>query len=219
MTGQLYKISIGGSIVPGTEQFVYSQWLENISGVDTADAARDAMAGTVATMLAQTIAASSPAATIGDLFPTSVGWESIEARQWNPATNKQIGAPASDILLNAGSASSAFALPNQTAYAISVRTGTTGRRRWNRFYLPPLTTIATGGGDFVALSVAQAFSDWMVATQTALIAGTPSFRLVKYSPAAGSTAHIDTTFIGTRLDTQRRRANQLTEVRVQDSMP
>lgn len=212
----LYKISVIGVIGDTPEQFVYHHWIEDLSGTTTVEEAADAMEGSVASMLDQTIASSSPAATLGDLFPDTVAWTELQARAWDPLTDKQIGSPASRVLTLAGAGAGAFAFTNQTAFAVSVRTGTTGRRRWNRFYLPPMITTAREAGDNVYLSVAQALSDWLVALNNTLRTGSPAFHYVKYSPAAHATALLDSTYIGTRFDTQRRRANQEVEVRVQD---
>lgn len=213
----LYKVTTSGTLDGTAEIFAYSQWVADDSGLGSVDDLALQMADGVASMLSQAIASSSPAATIGDLFPSNVGWDLVQAREWNPATNKQVGDPGSSTLVLAGGGLDSFALPNQSSLAVSMRTGTTGRRRWNRFYLPPFTITATGGGDHVALSVCQALSDWLVALNSALVANSPAYRLVKYSPAAGSFSNFDSTFIGTRLDTQRRRANAEPEVRVQDA--
>ena len=214
---KLYKISTEGVIGDTPERFVYTQWIEDTDALSTADEAAAAMAPAVAAMLAQTIAASSPAPTLGALFPDSVVWTKVSAREWNVATNAQIGAPGDEVLIDqAGTGSAAFAFTSQTAFAVTVQTGTTGRRRWNRFYLPPLTVTSRSDGDHVTLSVAQAFSDWLTAWNDTLRAGSPSFHLVKYSPAAASAVLLDSTYIGTRYDTQRRRANQEAEVRVSD---
>ena len=214
----VYKISTAGVIGSAGEQFVYSQWIEDAAGTTTVAEAAAAMAPAVAAMLGQAIASSSPAATLGDLFPDTVQWTTVSAREWNITTNKQIGAPGEETLIaQVGSGAGAFAFTNQTAFAVSVRTGTTGRRRWNRFFLPPMITTAREAEDNVYLSVAQALSDWLTAWNDTLRAGSPAFHLVKYSPAAASIALLDSTYIGTRFDTQRRRANQIDEVRVQDA--
>jgi hypothetical protein len=214
----LYKISTEGTIGDTPERFVYSQWLHDDNEATTVDDAAAAMAPAVAAMLAQPCASSVPAATLGDLFPDSVVWTKVTARKWNVATNAQIGDPGDSVLTDvAGLGSAAFAFTNQTAFAVSVRTGTTGRRRWNRFYLPPMITVSRADGDHAHINVAQALSDWLVAWNDTLQAGSPSFNLVKYSPAAASAVHIDSTYIGTRYDTQRRRGNDEVEVRVQDA--
>jgi len=217
----LFKCSFRGTIgAPATEEFVYSIWVYDGLSVATKADAFAAMDGTVASMLATTIAASSPAATLGDLFGDGILWTGSEVREWDPALNKQIGTPVTGVyaIPPQGSGADAFRLPNQSSLAVSTRTGTTGRRRWNRFYLPPMTTIATGGGDHVFLSVCQALSDWLVATQADLVAASPAMSLAHYSPAGHLVEAPDATFIGTRLDTMRRRANQETEVRVSDAL-
>lgn len=217
MPDKLYKVTTSGTLDGTAEIFAYSQWVADVSGLGSVDDLAPKMGDAVASMLDQTIASSSPAATIGDLFPSNVGWDLVQCRQWNPTTNKQIGDPGSFTLTLAGGGLDSFALPNQSSLAVSMRTGTTGRRRWNRFYLPPFTITATGGGDHVALSVCQALSDWLVALNSTLVGGTQPYRLVKYSPAGASFENFDSTFVGTRLDTQRRRANAEAEVRVQDA--
>lgn len=213
---QLYKISVSGVIGDTPEIFVYHHWIEDLTGTTTVEEAATAMQGSVASMLNHTIAASSPAAKIQDIFPDTVAWTKLEARLWDPLLNKQIGSPASRTLTLAGTGAGALAFTNQTAFAVSVRTGTTGRRRWNRFYLPPMITTARDADDHVFLSVAQALSNWLVTLNNTLKGGSPAFHYVKYSPAAHATTLLDSTFIGTRLDTQRRRANAEVEVRVQD---
>lgn len=213
----VYKISTEGTIGTTPERFVYSQWIEDDSGTTTVDEAAAAMAPAVAAMLAQTCAASTPAATLGDLFPDTVVWTKVSARKWNITTNAQLGDPGDSVLTDvAGSGAGAFAFTNQTAFAVSVQTGLTGRRRWNRFFLPPMIVTSRADGDHVHINVAQALSDWLVAWNDTIRAGSPAFHLVKYSPAAASIALLDSTFIGTRYDTQRRRANAETEVRVSD---
>jgi len=214
----LFKVSTEGTIGTTPERFVYTQWVADAADVANVDDVAAAMAPAVAAMLATACPSSVPAATLGDLFPDSVVWTKVSARKWNVATNVQIGDPGDSVLTDvAGSGSAAFAFTNQTAFAVSVGRGPTGRRRWNRFYLPPFTITATGGGDHVILSVCQALSDWLTALNTTLVGLSPAYRLVKYSPAAGSFVNLDSTFIGTRLDTQRRRANAEPEVRVQDT--
>jgi hypothetical protein len=169
-------------------------------------------------MLSQAIAASSPAATLGAIFSETVVWTGYHVRDWDPALNSQIGDTVDRVLIAAGTGAGSFALPNQCSLAVSIRKGSTGRRRWNRFYLPPMIVTATAGGDHVALSVCQALSDWLVAEQDALLANTIPFTMVRYSPAGSSFDPPDATFIGTRIDTQRRRANAEAEVRVQDDL-
>lgn len=213
----LFKISTEGTIGVTPERFVYTQWIEDTDALATVDEAAAAMAPAVAAMLAQTCASSVPAATLGDLFPDTVVWTKVSARKWNSATNAQIGDPGDSVLTDvAGLGSGAFAFTNQTAFAVSVQVGLTGRRRWNRFFLPPMTTVSRADGDHVHINVAQALSDWLVAWNDTIRAGSPAFKLVKYSPAGNSVQLLDSTFIGTRYDTQRRRANAEAEVRVSD---
>lgn len=216
MPDKLYKVTTSGTLDGTAEIFAYSQWVADSSGSGLKGDLALAMAAAVASMLAQPIAGSSPAPTVGDVFPSNVGWDLVQVREWNPATNKQVGDPASATVTLAGGGLAGQALPNQSSLAVSVRTGTTGRRRWNRFYLPPMVIGATGGGDHVALSVCQALSTWLTDLNGSLEATGSGYRLVKYSPAAGSFTNLDSTYIGTRLDTQRRRANAEPEVRVQD---
>lgn len=217
----LFKCSFVGTIgSPVSEQFVYSIWVYDGLSVATKADAFAVMDGSVASMLAQTIAASSPAATLGDLFGDGILWTGSSVREWDPVLNKQIGTPVTGVyaIPPQGTGADAFRLPNQSSLAVSTRTGTTGRRRWNRFYLPPMTTIATGGGDHVALSVCQALSDWLVSVQASLVGNSPAMSLAHYSPAGHTVGAPDATFIGTRLDTMRKRANQEIEVRVSDPL-
>lgn len=215
--GFLYKISTEGTIGDTPERFVYNQWIQDTtSATDVAEAAA-AMAPAVAAMLAQTCDSGVPAATLGDLFPDTVVWTKVSARKWDPALNKQIGDPADEVLAAvAGSGAGALAFTNQTAFAVTVMTGLTGRRRFNRFFLPPMVTISRADGDHAHINVAQALSTWLVDWNTTLRTGTPDFELVKYSPAGHTVLQLDSTYIGTRYDTQRRRANDEVEVRVSD---
>lgn len=213
----LYKVSTEGTIGDTPERFVYSQWVADDNETSTVDDVAAAMAPAVAAMLAQPCDSGIPAATLGDLFPDTVVWTKVSARKWDAALNKQIGTPGDSVLAAvAGAGAGALAFTNQTAFAVTVMTGTTGRRRWNRFFLPPMIVTSRADGDHAHVNVAQALSDWLTAWNDTLQAGSPSLNLVKYSPAAHTFGHIDSTYIGTRYDTQRRRGNDETEVRVSD---
>ena len=210
----LFKVSFSGTIDPGAEQFVHSMWIDDITSNNSVGYVASELSGAITAMLATACTSSVPAANLGLLFPDTVSWLLCEARQWNAATNAQVGPPAQVVLTDVGTGSGSFALPNQSSLAVSTRTGLTGRRRWNRFYLPPMIITATAGGDFVNQNVCDALSDWLVALNLQLNALTPALGIAHYSPAAGTfSTPPDSTFIGNRLDTVRRRANQLTETR------
>ncbi len=216
----LFKVTWAGTIGTAGEIFAYSRWFsDTVTAVGTPTELADALADSVANMLAQPVTSSSPFPVLGDAFPGEVLWTHMFVRAINPATGLQLGDTVERVLVANGGGLDAQALPNQVALAVSIRKGTTGRRRWNRFYLPPLVIGATGGGDHVMVNVLQAISDWMVAEQTALLANTIPFTMVRYSKAGAQFDPPDATYIGSRVDVQRRRANKEVEVRTSDPLP
>lgn len=106
-------------------------------------------------------------------------------------------------------------LPPQVAVAVSLRTALATKAGRGRFYLPPLATGATLGGEIITAAVEAI----VAGAQTALTGmATAGFPCVVYHRDLRSGDVVNRIDVGTVFDTQRRRRNKLVESRTSASI-
>lgn len=217
----LYKATWSGTI--GTEEiFSYSRWF-SMDTVEQQEPMADSLANDVTDMLATTVTLG-PVATLGQMFTSYVAWTQLKVSPWSITTNKlapEFGDPAYRILTDAGSGTETSGLPYQMAIAVTTRSSAAGRRKYNRFYLPTIQSIATDGHGVLQSTVADAIVLWLHLNITARAAEDPSIVAVNWNPgtATGHGLHaIEDIYLGRRLDTIRRRRNQAPEPRTIDTL-
>lgn len=206
----LYKVQHGG-VLPGGEQFSYHYMVNSTAG--TLAAQNTLHSGAIARILATTVAGVSGVTTLAAVFPTVVEWTRTSVREWDPTTNKGVGASLSTGLTVFGT-NVTLGMPTQVAHAITIRTAANGRRERNRFYHPPYgtnTTNVTGGR--VHVNIIAAIAAAYAAENAHLQADATGTRIVVYSPADAVAKTATATYIGDVLDTIRRRRNKLVENR------
>lgn len=194
----LFEIAHRGVPVPG-EQFSHSLWVTS-SLTSAADLATAAAAHW----------ASAFASAADTYWPDSTQWTSVHVSRVVEATGIVDATADASIVAVAGD--SGNALPPQCAIVCTMRTALAGRSHRGRFYLPgPATGAVTNVGalDSTAQGV---IADALQAYMVDLIADT-------YFPAVYSrTLHTHTVCssmdVGNVFDTQRRRRDSLTEVRL-----
>jgi hypothetical protein len=214
----LYKATWSGTI--GTEEiFSYSSWWTAASTFIQEDIA-DVLSGDVTDMLGQAVTAG-PIATLAQGFPEYVAWTQLKVAPWNPATDKLYSGetPAYRVLTDVGTGDETGGMPYQVALAMTTRSVVSGRRKYNRFYLPVVTHFCTDGHGVLQTTVADAFVLWRHLNITARAADTPSVHAVNYNPGLTPFAHaIEDIYLGRRLDTIRRRRNTAPEPRTIDAL-
>jgi hypothetical protein len=214
--GNLYKVSFSG-LISTTEQFVYSLWTTS-STVHDQEAVADNYTGDVADLLATTVSGGG-VPTLESAFPDYVSWDQIKVSPWDQTTDKLESGqtPAYRTISENGNGSAGSGLPGQCALAITTRSALAGRRKYNRFYLPPLTIQATDGDGVLGAQEADAFVLWRHLNITSHAAAGDN--QVNYNPHfSGNTHTIVDIYLGRRLDVIRRRANKQPEVRVIDAL-
>jgi hypothetical protein len=212
----LYKVTFSGTL--GTdEQFAYSRWTTSATP-DDQESVIDNYLGDVADMLATTVAAG-PVATLENAFPDWVAWTQIKVAPWDTTTDKLKAGqtPAYRTISENGNGTTSSGMPYQVALAMTTRSAAPGRRKYNRFYLPPLVAQASVGKGLLDPDVADAFVLWLHLNITSHSAAGDN--IVNYNPHyAGATHPIVDIYLGRRLDIIRRRANKEAEPRVVDAL-
>lgn len=213
----LFKASWSGTL-GSDEIFVYSRWVT--SAVDDAALAAAAIHLDVTDMLGTAVVAG-PAPTLSACFPSHVHWTQLKVSPWQPHDNKLIPGrgPALLVLTDVPTGSTGLGLPYQIATALTTRSQLPGRRKYNRFYLPPLVQSTTDGHGVLQASISSAFTSWLQLNITARDAA--GYTYVNYNPgtpgfdpaAAEATWPIVDIYNGHRLDTIRRRRNEAPEGR------
>jgi hypothetical protein len=208
----LYKVTFSGTI-GSSEIFTYSQWTTYLLP-GSQETVIDNYTGDVADLLGTTVTGGG-VPTLAQAFPDYVHWTELKCSPWDLTTDKLVAGqtPAYRTLAEVGTGATTSGLPNQCALAITTRSGASGRTKYNRFYLPPLTINATDGNGVLGAQEADAFVLWRHLNVTSHAAAGDS--QVNYGPVGGIRTLVDI-YLGRRLDIIRRRANKQPEVRVID---
>lgn len=215
----LYKASWSGEL--GTDEiFTYSRWVSADLAADQENIA-DQLTDSATNMLAQAVTLG-PIATLAQGFPDWVAWTELKVAPWNPSTDHLVTGqtPAYRTLTDVGTGTGTSGLPFQTALAMTTRCAVSGRRKYNRFYLPPLQILATDGQGNLDPDVAAAFALWWDLDVTSHAALSPSLVFCNYVrsvPGPWLYPTIDL-YLGHRIDTIRRRRNHAPEARTIDTL-
>lgn len=212
----LYKLTYSGTI-GADEIFAYSRWVTG-DNINTPEVYIDDFLGDVADMLATAVSGGG-VPTLESAFPDTVVWDQLKLAPWDIAGNHLItgASPAYRTISENGNGGAGSGLPNQVALAMTTRSVLAGRRKYNRFYLPPLTIQATDGGGVLGAQEADAFVLWLHLNITAR--DTTGEAFVNYNPGAATPVNrIIDIYLGRRMDIIRRRANHQPEIRVVDTL-
>ncbi len=213
----LFRAEVIGELGTDAEVFAYGMWLAVSAGDPSAAEVAPIVVEAVSAFLAHAPSGSlSSRAHVAEFFAPEVAWTQAAVRAYTPTTGAPLGDgfERSPITSEAGT-NTGKSLPYQDALAVTLDRGGLGRKRWNRFYLPPLAMdggLFSSGG-IINADCAQSIVNATVAFDTALDAGFATLGLCHYSP----TDHVVTlrpeVEVGNVMDTQRRRRNNLSEAR------
>lgn len=204
--GNLWRVTVGGAM--GSEIWDYGWWVSMATGGTAGDlltAAADALDEFLGS-------AAGPFGTVKALFPAEILWQTITARPYDAATGLPTADPVTAAYLNAGTGGQT--LPYQCSVVVTLWNGRTiGKRRYNRFFLPPMdiTIVSTHGqiGANVPLYLVTAFK----ALDDSLLAATPhAISSNYYSKVGADVMGLVAVRVDDVIDTQRRRRNQLIPV-------
>lgn len=211
MASTLFKVSFAGTL-NGTkpEIFAHSQWFGTVGGAVPGSAVLTALGGYVTAFLAHAVVGVSGIPIMGAAFPNWVHWTSLKVAEWDAGTNTQTGPSVVAPLVDDGEAGPAHGLPYQDAFAVTLRSGSVGRRIYNRFYLPPFVIEATDGSGLAQQGIIDSIGSFLNTEQSLLEAG-GVVKMIHYSPTGRVTATVVDAFLGRVIDTQRRRRNAETE--------
>lgn len=216
--GELYKATWSGTL--GTsEEFVYSRWCT--AGVATPEAdVATTLSGSVTAMLATAVTAG-PVPTLATAWPSHVAWTQLKVSHWDMATDKLVAgsSPAYVMLTDVASGATGSGMPFQCSLAVTTRSVLAGRRKYNRFYLPGPTVFTTDGQGSLQPSVADAIALWCHLDITSAAAAATPVAFVNWNPPGSTGRHaILDIYLGHRVDTIRRRRNELVEGRTVDTL-
>ena len=198
----LVKIVLGGDM-PGGEIWESGFWMSG-TGVDS-----EATANALALVIDGTLTATDSSGALND-YATTVWSAQVTFRYTRVyaytggTTAAYIGVYERTTPLTGGGNPG---MPNQTCSVVSLRTGGAGRRRRGRMYLPvnapgPLTAT----GELQASTVRNLSTSW--ATAFSDIGSSSAGKIIVLSQVGGSDAQVTNVIVSSRLDVQRRRANQ-----------
>lgn len=206
--GTLFKVSFSGDLETG-EIFEHGMWMS--AEVATTDEQVNSAASAWLTDFLGQPALSVGATDIRHLFDPSVHWTRVSVRAWSPTTDMPLRDPV-DSLIDVSGAGSGM-MPLQCTLCVTLWNGRTlGRRRYNRFFLPPMETsvLASTGRVFAGLPNDIATAVKVAGAATG--AGTPPVSVVYYGTAGREILGLHAVKVGDVVDTQRRRRNALVEV-------
>lgn len=217
----LFKATWSGTI-GADEIFVYSRWVTNHLDDEILVAAD--LSDLIGVMLDYAVTGSSPVATLGPSWPSHVAWTQLKVSPWDPATNKlKVGRePAYQILTDTPTGSTGSGMPYQCSVAVTTRSEVSGRRKYNRFYLPVQVNNITDGQGVLQPAVADAMAAYFsVEISTTADDTSEHTTFVNFNPGtsngnptwAAGTHPITDVYLGHRVDTIRRRRNEAPEGR------
>jgi len=150
-----------------------------------------------------------PAGALQTYYPEEVVLGTATAAALSATTGQQLA--RADVDVNLPGTSVAEMLPPQCAVVVSLRTPVANRTGRGRFYLPAPAVNAVAAG-LIAPAAQQDFVDAMTRLFASLDAA--AFTPQLFSRSTFILTTIDAFNIGNVFDTQRRRRNQLQEVRI-----
>lgn len=201
----LWRVDYQGTI--GTaEIFGHGMWVTATAGSTAAQVSAAADAG-LAAFLAH-VATPAGFATLNLIFATTVHWGQIVVRPYSSTTGLPTAAPSTFAVSHTGSGSTQ--LPPQVAWVLTLHNAVTiGRRRYNRFYLPPMSTTVVMAGGFMLSTLPAVLLAGFAAWQTAMAGSTPAVSAVYWSKTGLTLAGLTECRGDVIFDTQRRRRDQL----------
>lgn len=214
-SNHIFRVSWSGTQAGGPEIFVYDQHVAGTGAASTEDVA-EAIVSHVGLFLDAPVVGSSFATTVRDMFPPDVHWTSLKVAEIDPTTNKYKAGtfPFVEPLDESGNTSGFVGLALPDTLAVTTRSGLVGRRIYNRFYLPRFTAASTNGEGRVQAAGVTAVIGGLQAGEADLeIKLDTTYHYCNFSPADHTDKVIVDYYVGDVLDTQRRRRNQLVEVR------
>jgi len=201
--GNLWRVTMGG--VMGSEIFSYGWWVTGATGL-TASELLAAMATAHDAFLAS---AATGFTTIKAMFASEISWQTITVRPYNASTGAPTALPTTAAYLTSGTGGQS--LPYQCAVVVTLWNGRTmGKRRYNRFYLPPMViTVVSTHGQLATTPPADLCTAFK-AMDDSLLGNTPHAVSSNYFSNAGHDVQgLDEVRVDNVVDTQRRRRNQL----------
>lgn len=203
----LYQHRFQGHCAAG-DMFIYSWWAEDTRDIDAAH-------GAAVDWNALLWAGAGGVGGYDEMVTANVGVDLVITGQIAMATGTQEARRETAQSLDGTAAGSP--LPADVALVVSLRTMLANRRGRGRFYLPqPAVNQVTATGRVVQASITG-----LVAALEAAWAGynAATSRPVVYSRTARSVQDITSFDVGDLFDTQRRRENDLLQVRTTETMP
>lgn len=193
------------------EIFEHSWWITAVTTPLDFEHLLDVWAQAIPQFLAKV--SGSGVANIAALFSSAAAWRSVSVRAYQTDPFLPFDEPHSRNI--SGSGTGTANTPYQLSPVVTVTNGrTTGRRRYNRWYPPPLGTNMLGAGGTFPTTIASDIAGWY-----------NNFSLICEAPGPGQSAFayfgqsvrevlpLTGLYMGNILDTQRRRRNALNEVR------
>jgi hypothetical protein len=201
--GNLWRVTMAGSM--GSEIFSYGWWVSGATGLTAAELLT-AVATAHDIFLASAVTAFG---SVKALFASEIVWDTITVRPYNASTGVPTAMPTSAAYSAAGTGGQS--LPYQCSVVVTLWNGRTmGKRRYNRFYTPPMViTVCTSHGQLeftVATDLCTAFK----AMDDSLLGNSPHAISSNYFSNVGHDVQgLDEVRVDDVIDTQRRRRNQL----------
>lgn len=211
----IMRVTWAGTQAGGPEIFAYEQHIHGVGAASPDDVAT-AIESHVGIFLDTAVVSASFAITVRDMFPEDVHWTSVKVAEINPVTNKYLSddSVSEHAIDETGNPAGFVGLPLTDTLAITTRSGTIGRRIYNRFYLPRFTAACTDGKGRMLAQAVPAIVAGLQAQQADLaVKLDTTYSYCNFSPVDKTDKDILDYYIGDVLDTQRRRRNQLVEVR------
>lgn len=205
---RLWRVNYSG-VLPGGEIFDHGIWMSSATTVGITPVMTNAQLW-LTTFLASP-ALSVGASDIRHIFDAGVIWNRVRVQEVTPATGAPLGDPLDAAITIAGAGSGI--MPPQCSVVVTLHNGRTiGRRRYNRFYLPPMeqSVLNTTGRVFSGLPGDLIFG--VRAAEAAIEAASPASSAVYYGTAGHEVLSLVSCRCDDVMDTQRRRRNQLVPV-------
>jgi hypothetical protein len=206
---ELYRVNYSGHL-PGGEIFDHGFWMtQNAPGTD-ADAL--AAAGDWLTAVLNSPALSVGATDVRHLFDAGIGWDRITVREYNSSTGLPLSPPLIGSIAVVGAGLSL--MPPQDSIVQSLWNGRTiGKRKYNRFFWPPMETSVLNTNGRVFGGLPGDLNLAMLAGQAALQARTPLCSMAYYGSVDHTVVGLHEAQCDDVVDTHRSRRNQLVPVR------
>lgn len=207
----LYRVVWSGTL-PNDETFSHHVWIgSDVGDAVTVDAA-------CSTLLSDILAGALEVGTVAHIFSENTHWDKQTTYAWDIATNKRITAqdPVYRVLDLEG-ADATGSLPNQVAWAVTMRAEASFRWGKNRGYWPGLG-LTYVDDNLLNNTVCDGMGLSFAAVQAGLLEADPQVGFVVYSPGHGGLLVPVDMYIGNRVDTVKRRVRKIVETRYINEM-